>query len=180
MSMSNEINAEMAKRFFGEVRRTYDDEETRRASFRGDMSAIKSRRDDVYERAESAGVPKKLLKARIRQWLEDVRIKQAQDRRAAQIPEDLDDRALFDALCEALGEFKDTPLGEAALASSVDRITVEIDGEEIDLRPDFLKNKGKDDVDDSVVANNVRNLRGIKPLKEKPVVGLPGADAESA
>jgi hypothetical protein len=167
MASANEIDAKMAKLFFGEIRRTFEDEETRRASFRGDMGALKQRREDIYERAESSGVPKKLLKARIKQWIEDKRIAEAKARREAAVPEDADDRSLFEQLCEALGEFGETPLGAAAKEAAKSE-------DDTDVRPRHLREQEAE----LIARENAAKIeKGIKPLK---VVGLPGADAVDA
>jgi hypothetical protein len=167
----NSIDPATAKRFLQEVRRTYEDEETERASFRGKCSAIKERRKQVYERAESSGIPAKLLKARITQWIEDKRIAEAKARREAAVPDDIDDRARFEQLCEALGEFKDTPLGEAAMNAAKSNAD---DGEE-DIRPAHLRRREKDRNAEAAKENVVKLEKGIKPLR-----GLPGAEASEA
>ncbi|HEY8214061.1 MAG TPA: hypothetical protein VIG36_08045 [Methylocystis sp.] len=173
MASANEIDAKMAKLFFGEIRRTFEDEETRRASFRGDMGALKQRREDIYERAESSGVPKKLLKARIKQWIEDKRIAEAKARREAVVPDDIDDRAKFQQLCEALGDFKDLPLGQAAVDAAAPAGGSQGD-DDADIRPRHLREQEAD----RIARENAEKItKGIKPLR---VVGLPGADAVEA
>jgi hypothetical protein len=167
------IDEQTATRFFAEVRRTYEDEDTERASWRGKSAAIKQRRKGVYERAESSGIPTKILKARIAQWIEDKRIAEAKARREAVVPDDIDDRAKFQQLCEALGDFKDLPLGQAAVGAAAPADGAPAD-DESDVRPRHLREMEAD----RIARENAEKIeKGIKPLK---VVGLPGADAVEA
>jgi hypothetical protein len=167
------IDQQTATRFFAEVRRTYEDEETERASWRGKSAAIKQRRKGVYERAESSGIPTKVLKARVAQWIEDKRIAEAKARREAVVPDDIDDRAKFQQLCEALGDFKDLPLGQAAVDAAAPAGGSQGD-DDADIRPRHLREQEAD----RIARENAEKIeKGIKPLR---VVGLPGADAVEA
>jgi hypothetical protein len=184
------IDEQTAKRFFGEVRKTFEDEDTERASFRGKCGAIKQRRKSVYERAESSGIPAKILKARITQWIEDKRIAEAKARRDGAVPEDIDDRAKFQSLCEALGDFRDLPLGAAAVdAAKPDDSGMPFSGRpshdakgggsEPDVRPRHIREQEAER--ERLRENGERVMKGIKKLDEKAtVIGLPGADATEA
>ena len=175
----NSINSESAKRFFGEIIRTQEQLDEEQLAYMARCKDIRERRTELLESADNAGVPKKALKAKFKQWIEDRRIKQAEARKLAAIPDDSEDRDTFDALCAALGDFGELPLGAAALEKAAS-------DDDKDIRPGFLKDRiptatikigdGPEiPFDGDRVAQNIKRLRsGIK------AVGLPGADANEA
>lgn len=84
------------------------------ASAKGEyMNIAKARREDIghvlTEAKDEHGIPKKALKAIIKQRELESKIKALVDM------DDMDDQAAFEQLREALGEFGNTPLGQAAL-----------------------------------------------------------------
>lgn len=114
--------------------------------------AMKEDIADVVEEGKARGIPpkpfKKALKARkLNRQIEALRTDLA----------DMIDQESYDQIRFALGDLADTPLGGAALKGK------EPNGDDKDVRPDFLKNKGA-----SVEASSERGkeiLAGIKPLQ---------------
>jgi uncharacterized protein (UPF0335 family) len=105
----NVFQPEAAKEFVARVERLLDDLATEKGEY---MRRAKTIREDialVLDDAKAAGVPKKELKAVIKT--------RELETRAAAIRDDLegDAQETFDMIRAALGDFSDTPLGQAAL-----------------------------------------------------------------
>lgn len=142
--MTNGFDAEVLKRFVGEIER----HTAQIASYKGEhaqrVQSVKEMISDVYDRAKDAGIGKKELKAVIkeRELLEKIEaLREEMEEEQAET---------FDQIKHALGMLNDLPLGEAALKRS----------EAIDSLTD------DDDDADTVAANaNADKLRsGIRGL----------------
>jgi hypothetical protein len=131
-------------------------------SYQGEyMNRCKTVRDLIArskDAAKEAGIPKKLLTALLK---ERELLRKVDDIRDSF--EDDEDAEVYDQLCEALGDFIETPLGKAAAGTAPG-------DDEKDVRPAFLKEK--DAASDHVEGNVTRLRKGIK--------GLPGANATEA
>lgn len=146
--MSNGFDAEVLKRFVGEIERHHD----QIASYKGEhaqrVKSVQEMISDVYDRAKDAGVPKKQLKAVIKERGLLKKIEGLRDDME-------DDQAeTFDQIKFALGMIADLPLGEATLArsSAIDSLT------EGDDEPD-------EDEDERAAAENADRLRsGISAM----------------
>lgn len=156
----NAINPDIAQRWFFEAKRVYEELDEQKMQHMTRCKDIRARLPEIYEKAEGSGIPKKALKARLKVWIEDQRIAACEARKEAAVPEDDEDAEVYDQLCDALGDFIDTPLGKAAAGAAGDD-----DGS--DVRPGFLKQK---EADRAQADENVVRLK-------KGITGLPGADA---
>lgn len=155
----NAINPDIAQRWFKEATRVYEELDEQKMQHMNRCKDIRARLPEIYEKAEASGIPKKALKARLKHWIEDQRIAACEARKEAAVPEDDEDAEQFEQLCEALGDFIDTPLGQAAAGGAND---------DQDVRPGFLKQQEEDRVKE-----NKRRLKS-------GISGLPGADATEA
>lgn len=121
--MSNGFDAEVLKRFVGEIERhnaqilSYKGEHAQR------IGSVKEMISDVYDRAKDAGIGKKQLKAVIRE--RDL------TKKIEAIREDMEEEEAetFDQIKHALGMLSDLPLGETALkrSAAVDSLTQDDD-----------------------------------------------------
>jgi hypothetical protein len=107
---SNEPDAEVTRRAVKEIEEHYIELLTERGSYMQRCRSIRDRIKGVYESAAESGVPRKELRGVIKQ--------RALLRRADAVPEQFepDQRELFELLKSQLGDFGQTPLGQAALA----------------------------------------------------------------
>lgn len=116
---TNGFDADVLKRFVGEIERHHD----QIASYKGEhaqrVKSVQEMISDIYDRARDAGVPKKQLKAVIR---ERDMLKKIEALREDMEPEQAE---TFDQIKHALGMLADLPLGEVALARSeaIDSLT---------------------------------------------------------
>ena len=155
--MTNGFDATVLKRFVGEIEKHHG----QIASYKGEhaqrVKSVQEMISDVYDRAKDAGVPKRELKAVIK---ERVLLK-----RIEALREDLEEEQAetYDQIKHSLGMLSDLPLGEVALkrSAAVDSLTDDDDA-------DQDEDDGGDDEDDPDVmqaAANVVALQGdIKPL----------------
>jgi len=123
---SNSVSTEKLRGFIDEVKEQLNELDTLRANY---MNACKGPRDilaGIRDTAKDAGVARKVFNELVKE-IEDERKKEA---RLAKLDEDLMDQ--LDNCRLKLGMLDGTPLGEAAMADA-----------EKDLRPAFLRNKGK-------------------------------------
>lgn len=117
--MSNGFDATVLKRFVGEIEKHH----AQIASYKGEHAqrcgSVQELISECYDRAKDAGIPKKQLKAVIRE--RDL-LKKIEGLR-----EDMEDEQAetFDQIKHALGMLSDLPLGDAALKRSeaVDSLT---------------------------------------------------------
>jgi uncharacterized protein (UPF0335 family) len=117
--MSNGFDATILKRFVGEIEKHHD----QIASYKGEhaqrVKSVQEMISDIYDRAKDSGIPKKQLKAVIRE--RDL-LKKIEGLR-----EDMEDEQAetFDQIKFALGMLSDLPLGEVALKRSdaIDSLT---------------------------------------------------------
>jgi len=117
--MSNGYDGEVLKRFVGEIERhnaqilSYKGEHAQR------VQSVKEMISDVYDRAKDHGVPKKELKAVIKERDLTKKIEQL---RGGMEPEQAE---TYDQIKFALGMIADLPLGEATLArgAAIDSLT---------------------------------------------------------
>jgi hypothetical protein len=105
----NGFRPEAAKEFVARVERLLDDLASEKGEYMRKAKAIREDIQLVIDDAEAAGIPKKELKAVIKT--------RELETRAAAIRDDLegDAQSVFDMIRAALGDFADTPLGQAAL-----------------------------------------------------------------
>ena len=110
MSDSNTISASDAKRWYGEIERHLATLETYKGEHMQRCKSVREQMSDVYDRAADAGIPKRALKAVVKA--------KALEAKAEAARLDLDDEDTiesFDQIRVALGDFADTPLGNAAV-----------------------------------------------------------------
>jgi uncharacterized protein (UPF0335 family) len=108
----NAFGPDVARQFVERIERLLDDLASEKGEY---MRRAKTIREDIalaLDDAKAAGVPKKELKAVIK--TRDLEM------RAAAIREDLegDAQETYDMIRAALGDFSDTPLGQAALGQA--------------------------------------------------------------
>lgn len=84
-----------------------------RGSYMADCKAVREDIKTIYDEAADAGIPKKSLKAVMKAREAEKKAKAARDDLA-----DIDLQHKFDAIRRALGDYSETPLGEAALAKA--------------------------------------------------------------
>lgn len=116
---TNGFDATILKRFVGEIEKHHD----QIASYKGEhaqrVGSVQEMISGIYDRAKDAGIPKKQLKAVIRE--RDL-LKKIENLR-----EDMEDEQAetFDQIKFALGMLADLPLGEVALSRSdaIDSLT---------------------------------------------------------
>lgn len=125
--MSNGFDAVVLKRFVGDIERHHETI----ASYKGEhaqrVKSVQEMISEVFDRAKDAGIPRKELKAVIKERRLLAQIEN--------IREELEDdqQETLDQIKHALGMLADLPLGEAAAARSdaIDSLTDE-DGDEPD------------------------------------------------
>lgn len=121
---TNGIDPEVGKSYVSRIERLEGEIESERGKY---MAAAKRIREDiktVISEAKDDGIPKRALKSII--------ATRKLDRKKAKIEngiDDIDDQAAFEQLKEALGDYADTPLGEAALDNADVRPRFNQDGE---------------------------------------------------
>lgn len=124
--MSNQFDAVVLKRFVGEIERHHQTI----ASYKGEhaqrVKTILEQITDCFDRAKAAGIPKKELKAVIR---ERKLLEQIEALREEMEPEQ---QETLDQIKHALGMLSDLPLGEAAQkrSAAVNSLTDDDDDEE--------------------------------------------------
>ena len=146
--MSNGFDTTVLKRFVSDIERHHETI----ASYKGEhaqrVKGVQELITEVFDRAKDSGIPRKELKAVIKERRLLVQIEN--------IREELEDdqQETLDQIKHALGMISDLPLGEAAMARSaaVDSLTDDDEG---------------DEPDENIVAGkkNAKALgAGIKPL----------------
>jgi hypothetical protein len=128
---TNGFDPKTAKQFLGDINRLEAEMESKKGEY---MAWCKRQRElinGIYDRAKDSGIPKRPLKAYVKRA---VLLKRA-DAIVDVLEED--DQDLFEQLEEALGDYKDTPLGQAAMKAAGDE-------DEEDLRPRHLRQREKD------------------------------------
>lgn len=108
MSVANAVNPELVRDKFKRVAAIQDQMASEQGAF---MSAQKRHREDISEildEAKAIGVPRKVFKAKLKQIKAGVDFDHAADNL------DEDERSMLDVVTEALGDFGDSPLGQAA------------------------------------------------------------------
>jgi uncharacterized protein (UPF0335 family) len=93
----------------GEIEGCMADLLSERGSYMQRCRSIRERITDAYERAKEAGIPVKELRLLVRNRAREAKIEQS----IAEL--EADAQATYELLYDALGDFKSTPLGEAAL-----------------------------------------------------------------
>ena len=105
-------NPNLVKEFVGRIENLHADLEKEKSAY---MLACKALREDlkeVFEQAQDKGLPKRPLKAIIKQ--------RALEKKAQACRDDLDDidhLSAFDIMKSALGDLADLPLGQAAMGA---------------------------------------------------------------
>lgn len=109
---TNGIDADVAKRFIGQIENLHGDLAAKRGEYMADCKGVREDIKQVYADAKDAGIPVKGLKAIIKD--------RALDKRKAALKDglDIDDLSAFEQMVEALGGLVDTPLGKAALEAA--------------------------------------------------------------
>lgn len=147
--MSNGFDTTVLKRFVSDIERHHETI----ASYKGEhaqrVKGVQELITEVLDRAKDSGIPRKELKAVIKERRLLVQIEN--------IREELEDdqQETLDQIKHALGMISDLPLGEAAMARSaaVDSLT---EGDDDEEQPDLNVVAGK---------KNAKALgAGIKPL----------------
>ena len=102
---NNSFDGDQVKGFLDRLVSLEDKKQSDFASIRGQFGADKNL---VLEEAKGAGIPKGILKSKLREIL--------LERKKNKIREDMEseDQATFDELSAALGDYLATPLGQAA------------------------------------------------------------------
>ena len=108
----NKIDPDVADRYVQRIEQLHDDIATLQAENAERCQNIREDVKEVYHDAREAGLAIKPLKALIK-----VR-ELSRKAHAVRKKLDLDQRAEFEQLVEALGEFAETPLGEAAVLAA--------------------------------------------------------------
>jgi uncharacterized protein (UPF0335 family) len=108
----NKIDPDVADRYVQRIEQLLDDIATMRAENAERCGNIREDIKEIYHDAREAGLAPKPLKALIR--VRELSRKQHAVRKKL----DLDQLAEFEQLVEALGEFAETPLGEAAVLAA--------------------------------------------------------------
>jgi uncharacterized protein (UPF0335 family) len=108
----NKIDPDIADNYVQRIEQLHDDIATLQAENAERCQNIREDIKEVYHDARAAGLAPKPLKALIK-----VR-ELSRKAHAVRKKLDLDQRAEFEQLVEALGEFAETPLGEAALSAA--------------------------------------------------------------
>lgn len=173
MTATNGFDPTVAKRWMGEALRVHDELDAQKIENMNRCRTIRARLPDIIESAHNAGIPKKAFKLALKEELLKRKIEGIEEDIAALVPDEDDDALSFEMLKEALGGLGDTPLGQAALGNTpkenpkskaraekkakkdADREEkaaannaalddIAGDGEEEDIRPAFLRDKGDD------------------------------------
>lgn len=124
--MSNGFDAEVLKRFVTDIERHHDTI----ASYKGEhaqrVKSIQELIGEVFDRAKDAGIPRRELKAVIKERRLLVQIENIRE----ELEED--QQETLDQIKHALGMLGDLPLGDAALKRSqaVDSLTDDDDSDE--------------------------------------------------
>lgn len=124
--MSNGFDATVLKRFVTDIERHHETI----ASYKGEhaqrVKSVQELITEVFDRAKDAGIPRKELKAVIKERRLLVQIENIRE----ELEED--QQETLDQLKHALGMLSDLPLGEAAQkrSAAVDSLTDDDDGEE--------------------------------------------------
>ncbi len=147
--MSNGFDTTVLKRFVGDIERHHETI----ASYKGEhaqrVKGVQELITEVFDRAKDAGIPRKELKAVIKERRLLVQIEN--------IREELEDdqQDTLDQIKFALGMLSDLPLGDAALkrSAAVDSLTGDDDGE--DEPDDEFEAAGRE--------NAAKLAAGIKP-----------------
>jgi len=132
-SGTNGFDPKTANQFLSDIRRLEAEMESKKGEY---MAWCKRQRElinGIYDRAKDSGIPKRPLKTYVK------RAKLLE--RAEALIEGLEeeDQDLFEQLEEALGDYKDTPLGQAAMKQAGAE-----PADEEDVRPRHLKQREKD------------------------------------
>ena len=102
---NNSFDGDKVRSFLDRLVTLEDEKQKNFASIRGQFGADKNQ---VLEEAKGEGIPKGTLKNKLREIL--------LERKAQKIRDDMEseEQALFDELSAALGDYFETPLGQAA------------------------------------------------------------------
>lgn len=148
MSKSNAYDPEVLKLFVGELERHQMQLESYKGEHMQRCKTVRGHMSDVYDRASDAGIPKRMLKARMKASELEQKAKAVRDNLEE---EERDD---YDMIRDALGDFADSPLGAASLQKA----------EKKQSKPDPLDVLATDP--DATAANeNAKKLKGgIKTL----------------
>jgi hypothetical protein len=114
-SGSNGANDADVREAFQEILSHYEELGSEHAAYMNRARQIRARMAETYDQAADRGITRKILKAKVKEYRLEQKI--------AAIRETLseDDQREFDQLAEALGEFSQLPLGQAALAAAKQR-----------------------------------------------------------
>jgi hypothetical protein len=152
--MSNQFDATVLKRFVGEIEKHHD----QIASYKGEhaqrVKSVQEMISDVYDRAKDSGVPKRELKAVIKE--------RALLKKIEALREDMEEEQAetYDQIKHSLGMLSDLPLGEVALKRSkaIDSLNDEDGDDETEEQGD------EPDADEIAASANTKALTGIRPL----------------
>jgi hypothetical protein len=108
----NEPTAEHVQEAVAAIEKLDDDLLKERMSYMKRCKDIRKIKADEFDSASNRGISKKLLKTKIKE--------RELERKIDGLTEDLEDdeRSEYQMLSEKLGEFADTPLGQAAMAKA--------------------------------------------------------------
>jgi hypothetical protein len=109
---ANEPTAEHVQEAVAAIEEVDADLLKARMAYMTQCKGLRNKKADEYDSASNRGISKKLLKTKIKE--RELKAK------AAKLTKDLqeDERSEYQMLSEKLGEFADTPLGQAAMAAA--------------------------------------------------------------
>lgn len=105
---TNGYDAEKAKGFIARIEEIEAEKESARGVYMSKCRELKSDQDDVFEEANDAGIPTKILKRVVNTRKLERKVDAIREKL------DQDDQDAFDNLRHALGDLDETPLGNAA------------------------------------------------------------------
>lgn len=106
-------NSGLIQEFVSRIENLHGDIEKEKSEFMLRVKALRGDIKEVLEEAQEKGLPKKPLRALIKQRGLERKAQAARDDL-----EDMADQSAFDSMKEALGELADLPLGQAAMGSA--------------------------------------------------------------
>lgn len=107
----NGISAEKAKPYLDRIENLFGQLASLRGTYMAEAKVFRQDIKEIYSEAKSNGIPARALKGLVR--YRELERKQ----RELSAGLDIDESAAFEQLVDALGEFAETPLGQAAQSS---------------------------------------------------------------
>lgn len=144
--MSNGFDATVLKRFVTDIERHHETIASHKGEHAQRVKSVQELITEVFDRAKDAGIPRKELKAVIKERRLLVQIENLRE----ELEED--QQETLDQIKHALGMLADLPLGEAATKRSdaIDSLTDDGDGEQAPV----------EDVEMAAGKRNAKALRG--------------------